>query len=292
MMNVVDGESDQLGNLDELTKSLREEAASLTGGANNASKVQPDPNDKSGKVTDTEVDLPEKFRGKSVKDIVSSYQQLESQMGRMANDLGTQRVLTDRLLNLRRDNDLRQNGAGVTQDYPETPKLKATDLAEDPAGSIQRVVNATIAKRDQETEQATREHARNAAAARLVQDHPDYQEYVNNAEFTQFINASPSRKRAAVSAQQGDFDAGNDLLTEFKAHKKMASQTDDNTRLEAARSASLESGSRGNSEGTSKAGKVYSRADLLRLQLTNPDLYYSDEYQAVIMKAYAEKRVK
>lgn len=290
-MNVVDAESDQLGNLDELTKSLREEAASLTG-ADSANKAKPNPDDgQSGKaVTDTEVDLPEKFRGKSVKEVAEAYKQLESQMGRMANDLGTQRVLTDRLLNLRRDNDLRQNGAGVTQ--PETPKIKATDLAEDPAGSIQKVVNATIAQRDQETEQATREHARNAAAARLVQDHPDYQEYVNNAEFTKFVNSTPIRKRAAVAAQQGDFDAGNDLLTEFKAQKKMTSQQDDTTRLDAARSASLESGSRGNSEGTSKGGKVYSRADLLRLQLTNPDLYYSDEYQAVIMKAYAEKRVK
>lgn len=286
-MNVVDAESDQLGNLDELTKSLREEAVSLTGSSKQAEAPAQDTQQQA---QPSQEDLPEKFRGKSAKEIADAYKQLESQMGRMANDLGTQRVLTDRLLNLRRDNDLRQNGAGITQ--PETPKIKATDLAEDPTGSIQKVVNATIAQRDQETEQATLQSARQAAAARLVQDHPDYQEYVNNAEFTTFINSSPIRKRAAVQAQQGDFDAGNDLLTEFKAQKKMASQTDDTKRLEAARSASLESGSRGNSEGTSKAGKVYSRADLLRLQLTNPDLYYSDEYQAVIMKAYAEKRVK
>lgn len=281
-MNVVDGESQQLGNLEDLTKSLREEAASLAGSsaAPAKEKQQQEPAD----------DLPEKFRGKSAKEVADAYKQLESQMGRMANDLGQQRVLTDRLLNLRRDNDLKANGDGITQ--PSAPKLKATDLAEDPTGSIEKVVNATIAKRDQETEQAAREHARNAAASRLVQDHPDYQEYVNNAEFTNFVNSSPSRKRAAIQAQQGDFDAGNDLLTEFKGQKKVASQTDETKRLEAAKNASLESGSRGNSEGTSKGGKVYSRADLLRLQMTNPDLYYSDEYQAVIMKAYAEKRVK
>ncbi len=289
MMNVVDDASEQLGNLEDLTKSLREEAAILSGGNKQA---QAPNQEKQQQAPAPEDDLPEKFRGKSAKDIAEAYKQLESQMGRMANDLGTQRVLTDRLLNLRRDNDLRQNGAGVTQNSPETPKIKATDLAEDPTGSIQKVVNATIAQRDQETEQATRESARQAAAARLVQDHPDYQTYVNNAEFTTFINSSPIRKRAAVAAQQGDFDAGNDLLTEFKAQKKTMSQQDDNTRLEAAKAASLESGSRGNSEGTPKGGKIYNRADLLRLQLTNPELYYSDEYQAVIMKAYHEKRVK
>jgi hypothetical protein len=284
MMNVVDGDSDQLGNLDDLTKSLREEAASLTGGQQKPQAQAPQNAEPPAE------DVPEKFRGKSVKDIVESYKQLESQLGRMANDLGTQRVLTDRLLNLRRDNDLRQNGAGVTQ--PETPKIKATDLAEDPTAAISKVVDAKLAKNQQDAEQEALQHARNAAAARLVQDHPDYQEYVNNPDFTAFINGSAIRKRAAVAAQQGDFDAGNDLLTEFKAQKKQKmNQQDDNKNLESARAASLESGSRG-SEGSSKAGKVYSRADLLRLQLTNPELYYSDEYQAVIMKAYAEKRVK
>jgi len=288
MMNVVDGDSEQLGNLEDLTKSLREEAASLTSGAAKQPAKAPANDNAEQPPAD---DLPEKFRGKSVKDIVESYKQLESQLGRMANDLGTQRVLTDRLLNLRRDNDLRSNGAGVTQNAPETPKIKATDLAEDPTGAIEKVVNARLSKAQQDAEQEAREHARNAAAARLVQDHPDYQEYVNNAEFTQFINSSPIRKRAALAAQAGDFDAGNDLLTEYKAHKKQVNQQDDNKRLDAAKAASLESGSRG-SEGSSKGGKIYNRADLLRLQLTNPELYYSDEYQAVIMKAYAEKRVK
>jgi hypothetical protein len=287
MLNVVDGDSDQLGNLDDLTKSLREEAAVLTSAANQQQAKAPA---NAEQAPPADVDLPEKFRGKSVKEVVEAYKQLESLNGRMANDLGTQRVLTDRLLNLRRDNDLRQNGAGTTQ--PETPKIKATDLAEDPTGAIEKVVNARLGKVQQDAAQEASEHARNAAAARLVQDHPDYQEYVNNPEFTQFINGSPIRKRAAVSAQQGDFDAGNDLLTEFKAQKKQKmNQQDDNKNLDAARSASLESGARGG-DGSSKAGKVYSRADLLRLQLTNPEVYYSDEYQAVIMKAYAEKRVK
>lgn len=282
MLNVVDDES-QSGNLDDLTKSLRDEAAALVSGNPAASKA-PDTQEK------PEDDLPEKFRGKSPREIAEAYKQLESQYGRMANDLGQQRAITDRILNLRRDNDLRQNGAGVTQ--PETPKIKATDLAEDPTGSIEKVVNARLARDQQAAEQQAVETSRQLAAQRFVTNHPDYQDFVNNAEFMQWVQESPTRRRAAVAVQSGDFDAGSDLLSEFKESKKARAKVTDENNLNAARSASLESGSRGNSEGTPKGGKIYNRADLLRLQISNPDLYYSDEYQAVIMKAYAEKRVK
>lgn len=285
MLNVVDDDAGS-GNLSDLTKSLQEEAASLASGASNQA-----PPAAAGNDANDDVDIPEKFRGKSAKEIVEAYKQLESQYGRMSNDLGQQRAITDRILNLRRESDLNQNGAGVTQ--AQVPKIKATDLAEDPTGSIEKVVKATIASRDAENEQKALEQARQAAAARLVRDHPDYQDFVNNAEFSAWIGASPSRQRVAAAVTAGDFDAGNDLLTEYKEHKKkMSSQTDDNKRLEAARSASLESGNRGNSEGTPKGGRVYSRADLLRLQMTDPEKYYSEDFQAVIMKAYAEKRVK
>lgn len=285
-MNVVDDDN-QFGNLNDLTKSLQEEAASLASG----SSKQAAPGDPSNAVRREEDDLPEKFRGKSVKEVVEVYKQLESQYGRMANDLGQQRSITDRILNLRRESDLSQNGEGVTQ--PATPQIKATDLAEDPTGSIQKVVKATIASRDAENEQKALQQARQASAERFVRDHPDYQDFVNNADFMSWVEASPSRKRVSRAVVHGDFDAGNDLLSEFKEHKKkMSSATDDNKLLEAARGASLESGSRGNSEGTPKGGRVYSRADLLRLQMTDPDKYYSDEFQNVIMKAYAEKRVK
>lgn len=286
-LNVVDDES-LSGNLDDLTKSLREEAAALASGnkVDNPSAAAAPATDNPQEPAD---DLPEKFKGKSAKDVYEAYKQLESQYGRMANDLGQQRAITDRILNLRRDNDLRQNGAGVTQ--PETPKIKATDLAEDPTGSIEKVVNARLAKDQQAAEQKALESARAVAAQRFVADHPDYQDYVNNNEFMKWVDASAIRRRAANAVQQGDFDAGNDLLKEYKDHRKAMSNAE-NKNLDAARAASLESGSRGNSEGAKGSGKIYNRADLLRLQMTNPDLYYSDEYQAVIMKAYAEKRVK
>lgn len=282
MLNVIDEEG--AGNLSDLTKSLSEEAAALSGAA---SQVAPATQDKQATPED---DIPEKFRGKSTKEIVDSYKQLESQYGRMANDLGQQRHLTDRLLNLKREQDLSANGGSPVK--VEIPQIKATDLADNPSEAIDRVVNARLAAQNQQDEQTRAELARQAAAARLVSDHPDYQNYVNNSEFTTWIQGSALRRSAAARAQSGDFDEGNALLTEFKEHKKAVTKQTEDASLDGARKASLESGSRGSGAEAGKAGKTYRRADLLKLQMTDPDKYYSDEFQAVIIKAYAEKRVK
>lgn len=280
-MNVMSEEG--AGNLNDLTKSLAEEAATLTAAA------QPTPPAKEKEQT-VEDEVPEKFKGKSVKEIVESYKNLESQLGRMANDLGQQRVLTDRLLNLKRESDLSANGG--TPRKAEIPQIKATDLADNPSEAINKVVEARLAAREQETATQSAELARQAAAARLIADHPDYQQYVNNSEFMNWVQGSALRRSAAQRAQQGDFDEGNALLTEFKEHKKGVSKQNEETNLEGARKASLESGSRGNAETGAKGGKTYKRVDLIKLRMEDPDRYYSDEFQSVIMKAYSEGRVK
>lgn len=282
MLNVIDEEG--AGSLTDLTKSLSEEAASLAA----ATEKAPVKDKPTTEPPADDADIPDKFKGKSIKDVIDTYKQLESQYGRMANDLGQQRHLTDRLLNLKRESDLASNGGPAKA---EIPQIKATDLADNPTEAIGKVVNAHLAQRSQADDQARMEATRQAAAHRLVTDHPDYQNYVNNQEFTNWIQGSALRRSAAARAQNGDFDEGNALLTEFKEHKKSVSKSLEEQNLEGARKASLESGSRGSSEG-GKGGTVYKRRDLLELQMRNPDKYYSDEFQSVILKAYAEGRVK
>lgn len=284
MLNV--SEAEGAGNLSDLTKSLSEEAATLAASASPAPGKEKQATEQPATPDE---DIPEKFKGKSVKEIVDSYKQLESQYGRMANDLGQQRHLTDRLLNLKRENDLSANGG--TPRKVEIPQIKATDLADNPSQAIDQVVQARLAAKEQEQQMTAAELARQAAAQRLVADHPDYQNYVNNQEFMTWVQGSALRRSAASRAQAGDFDEGNALLTEFKEHKKAVSRQTEESNLEGARKASLESGSRG--AGAEKGqGKTYRRADLLELQMTNPDKYYSDDFQRVILKAYAEGRVK
>jgi hypothetical protein len=72
-----------------------------------------------------------KFEGKGIEEILDSYNNLQSAYGRMANDLGTQRKLTDQLLDLKRDNDLQSN---AQQD--SLPKVDPAQLLDDPTQAL------------------------------------------------------------------------------------------------------------------------------------------------------------
>ena len=81
--------------------------------------------------------LPPKLRGKKLEDIVDMYTNLESQMGRMANDLGQQRKLTDRLLDLKRETDLQSQ-------TPPRVDLKGADLLENPTEALDRLDRKSV----------------------------------------------------------------------------------------------------------------------------------------------------
>jgi hypothetical protein len=221
------------------------------------------------------------------------YANLESAHGRMANDLGTQRKLTDRLLDLKRDTDLQSNS-------PHKVEIKSSELLENPTEALERFSQA----RDAQSQARLDEMESRLAAQTFVTQHPDYRDYENNAEFTAWIQSSPIRLRAASAATR-DWSLAADLLTEFKAARAATklSADDDETATEeqdddvekqarsGAKKASLESGSQGSS-GTRKSGKVYRRADLMRLKAERRDVWEDEDFQNEILRAYAEGRVK
>jgi hypothetical protein len=234
-----------------------------------------------------ETDLPEKYRGKSKREVIEMHRNLESSHGRMANDLGTQRHLTDVLLGLKRDRDLQANGG-------EKP-VTGDELLADPAKAIER----TIAPREKAQHERIDNIEQQLRIQAFASQHPDYQSYVGNAEFDSWIRSSPIRVRAAASAAGGDWSSAGDLLTEFKAHKAAGSKKVDDEvdeepedNLKAARKVQLESSSQSASSGGKKVGKLYKRAEIMKLRLKKPDVYYSDEFQQEIVRAYAEGRVK
>lgn len=233
--------------------------------------------------------LPAKLKGKTPQQIAEMYVNLESAYGRMANDLGQQRKLTDRLLDLKRDTDLQQNTP------PKKVEIKSSDLLENPTEALERFSEA----RESQNQARLAELEARLAAQTLVQAHPDYLEVAQSAEFAAWVQQSPIRVRAVRAAQSGDWSAAGDLLTEYKAQKpaQKVDETDDNDQQteaqarKAAAAASLESTAQG-AGGGSKAGKTYRRVDLMRLRAEKPDVYYGSEFQAEILRAYAEGRVK
>lgn len=299
MISLIDADKEEVlpGNLDVLKKDLNEAVAESSDSVDGSGARTDNGHDKPSqrKIRTVEVnddELPENLRGKDFKDIVRIYQDSQSTIGRMANDLGTQRKLTDRLLDLKRDEDLQRNGAN-----PAKVQVSGTELLDNPTEAIDRIVNARLAEQERVSSVRLAQLESQQYAQSFASRHPDWQEIASDSSFHQFVQASPYRARAAVAASQGDWGAAEELVSEFKDRKqtleskqKADKEVKDKSNLDAANKASLESGASASKPYT--GGKILRRVDLLKLQMEQPEVYYDEETQRVIMKAYSENRVK
>jgi len=218
-----------------------------------------------------------------------AYVSLQSSYGRMANDLGTQRKLTDRLLDLKREDDLTQNTPA------QTPEIDGVKLLDNPNETLDAYVSPKIAESNKEINERLAKMEAEIAQDNFVKKHPEAGTMGNDPDFVKWVNGSPYRASLGNAASQGDFLAADELLTEWKdrlaavtpAAKEDAEEGED-PNLAAARAASLES----NSGGKTASGKVYERNALIKLKLEKPHVYEDPKFQAEIMRAYAEGRVK
>lgn len=291
-LSVIDDSTSDIGNLDQLTKDLSE---AVTSGAEGSQQPSEAP------AKEKPSHIPDKFwdadKGEVLYEkLAQSYSTLESAYGRMANDLGTQRKLTDRLLDLKRVDDLRANGADPAPAKPKLPEVKGTELLDDPAGVISRVVETVVQQRDQQAQQTAAQTQAQTRFEQFVAAHPDYEQTAQSPEFTAWVNESKTRQRLSAHASRGDVDSADDLLTEFKGSrsKPQVKTTEELAKdgVDAARKVGLENGGAAAPAAAVKTGKVYRRADLIRLKLERPEQYADEAFQAEILKAYSEGRVK
>lgn len=279
-------------NLGELTKNLKSEASSTQAQEESARNAQSQPENSS---------LPEKYRGKCLEDIVKMHQEAESMLGRMANDLGTQRKLTDQLLELKRAEDLNQNGGNVRT--PDLPEVSSTQLLDDPVNTLNNFVSAKTKELETTTQQKLAEFERKIAEQTFTSQHPDYQQIGHSEDFSTWLNESAIRRHAAQQALSGDYQMASELLTEYKRERKkntekaaennttgnfVATQNGTTDRIQAAVQASLESHSSSEASNSNSKPK-YRRSDLIALRTKDPSTYAALEKE--ILQAYAEGRV-
>jgi len=284
MANIVDVDNAP-GDLVALENSLKEAVTTQDSDKDVEDKTD-DTKDTEDKITDPLAGT--KFEGKSVEDILSSYKNLESAYGRMANDLGDQRKLTDRLLDLKRDEDLQRNA-------PELPKIEGAQLLDNPNETLDRYLSQRDERTRKEYDDRLAEMEAQMAQDRFLQKHPDFMTLGQDADFLSFAQATPTRSAIAQQAAAGDWTAADALLSEYKLESSKSAQQnldleDNNEGIEAAKQASLESAAQGGDSNSS--GKVYRRADLIQLKIEKPDVYGDPAFQNEILKAYNEGRVK
>lgn len=223
-------------------------------------------------------ELPEKYRAKSLEEVVRMHQEAEKLIGKQAQEVGEVRKLADELLK----QNLSSKQQRIQEEEPEV------DFFENP----QKAVRATIDKHPDvlAARQAGLEFKRMQIQQKLAQDHPDYSQIANDSEFQNWVKSSPVRLGLYAKADgEFDYDSANELLSTYKQLRSIKAQQSEQastaTRAKSMKAAQVDVGGSGES-----SKRVYRRADLIRLKMTDPGRYetLSDE----IMQAYAEGRVR
>ena len=223
-------------------------------------------------------ELPEKYRDKSLDDIVRMHQEAEKLIGKQAQEVGEVRKLADELI--------KQNlGSRQQQTRQEEPEV---DFFENPQKAIQRTVDNHPDV--QAARQATLEMRRSQIQQRLAQEHPDFGEIAKDQDFANWVKSSPIRIKIFEQADSGyDFDSANELLSTYKqlrsVKQKQTSDEGEVTRKQNLKAVGVDVGGSGES-----SKKVYRRADLIRLKMQDPNRY--DALSDEIMAAYQEGRVR
>jgi hypothetical protein len=222
--------------------------------------------------------IPEKYKGKSLDDIVRMHQEAEKMIGRQAQEVHEVRSLADQLLK----RQLEADKAPAVESAPEV------DFFENPQDSIKRAIENNPAVL--EAKQANLEFKRMKTAQQLSAKHPDMATIVQDTGFQEWVKASQVRLGLYAKADaEFDFGSADELLSTYKELKQVRNnnvhETGKQQKAQALKAAGVDTGGSGE-----VAKKVYRRADLIRLKMTDPDRY--EQLQPEIMAAYSEGRVK
>ncbi len=230
-------------------------------------------------------ELPEKYRGKSAIEIAKMHQEAEKLIGRQANEVHEVRSLADQLLKQQLESNKKVQQQPIEESLEE-------DFFADPKQAVNRQVEKHPAVI--EARQAALEMKKMKTAQQLAAKHPDFTTIAQDAGFQDWVKSSAIRLQLFTKADaEYDFESADELLSTYKEIKqiKQAQQTASAAKVEtkaqeqAMKAATVDVGGAGES-----SRKVYRRADLIKLRMTDPDRY--DQMADEIMAAYAEGRVK
>tara|TARA_R100001126_G_C4872252_1_gene173784 strand:- start:47 stop:871 length:825 start_codon:yes stop_codon:yes gene_type:complete len=237
-----------------------------------------------------ESDIPERYRGKSAKELVQMYEELERFSGKQRNEVGETRQEISELRELV-DSYIKTelSNKQAPQSQQEDDNKDDVDFFVDPQSAVNRAIDNH--PKIKEAEAYTQQYRQQAALSQLKSSHPDMESILQDAKFAEWIKGSKVRTQLFVQAdQQYDYDAANELFSLWKEKNQVVQQTAQAEKV--ARQSAVKSASTGNARGAVEGSrkKVYRRADIIKLMKTDPERYtaLSDE----LLKAYAEGRVR
>ena len=232
-------------------------------------------------------DMPEKFKGKALEEVIESYVNLEKEYGSKANEVGELRKLTDQIL---QNQVAAQPQSALAEQVGEqhVNELGFDDFVDDPVQAIDQALasNPRLQKMEQALEHREHEIARSA----LLAKHEDADDVVSSPAFQKWVMEAEGRQKMLRTAHvENDAALAGDLIDVFKATQVAATETaiDERDAIAASdlKKASVETGSV-----PAQTKPMFRRKELIQLKIRDPQRYeaMSDE----IKQAYADGRVK
>lgn len=224
-------------------------------------------------------DLPEKYRGKDIKEIIRMHQEAERLIGRQGSEVGELRKVFDEYI----------KAQTPKKEQPQSEDIAEDDYYSDPKTAVFKAIENH--PKVKQAEMAVNEMNRSKALQTLQSKHPDFGDIVQDPSFQQWVGASKVRSELLIRADKAfDIDAADELFSTWKDRRQAASATVSAEKQ--ARSKSIKSASTAVGSGSDEApsAKIYRRADIIRMMQTDPDRY--DSMQDEIMSAYREGRVR
>lgn len=229
-------------------------------------------------------DIPEKYRGKDVKDIIAMHQNAEKLLGKQSSEVGDLRKVVDDFI--KSQTIAQQQQAPVTT--VDSDDVDDLDFFEDPKKAVSKLLeNHPSVKQSQ---QMAIRLAQQEAVAQLKANHPDYTTIVKDQKFLNWVGQSKIRTDLLRRADAYDYESANELFSLWKERQNIVNDTvatETQARKQAVKSAST-----GNAKGSGEQPKrkIYRRADIVELMTKDPERYQA--LASEIRQAYAEGRVK
>jgi len=223
-------------------------------------------------------DLPEKYRNKSLKDIIAMHQESEKLIGKQGNEVGELRRTVDDFIKTQTSRNLQTD---------EEPDLSDDDFYSDPVNATKRAIDKHPAIQDAKQQALVMKQA--TVQNQIASKYPNFREIATSEEFGKWVNGSKVRVELYNRAQNDfDFDSADELLSTWIERQEYTKKVTDTSKLDREQQLkSADMGTSGATESTSK--KKYRRSDIIKLMQTDPDRY--DSMAPEIMQAYRENRV-
>ena len=142
-----------------------------------------------------EPELPEKYRGKSVEDLVQMHQELEKFSGKQSTEVGELRKVVDDYIHTQ----LSTQQAPQQQQHNDDEE-DDVDFFVDPKSAVSRAIDNH--PKIKEAQEYTQQAKKQAALAQLQQQHPDMEAVLQDPKFAEWIKGSKIRTQLFVQTHQ------------------------------------------------------------------------------------------